>query len=1056
MPAPKKSNNKKHERLEKYLMLNRYINSLFGMEDFDKFKDKLSDVDEGYDEEGRSWMFHTLISLSAINPILKSKMEIYDSNIKSYVNHINHGHPMPIRLKYFQYLAVLFTDIYFDKYFSNQIGLMNEINEFVIQQMDDYDFLFTKDDLSKIAFWMATGSGKTLLLHINYLQFIKYNKGPNRIELDNVLLVTPNESLSDQHIEEMNKSSIPCEIFQLQNNGYFAPYSDRNVVKVIDIHKLTEEKTGQGVTVDVENFGSKNLVFVDEGHKGSGGKKWKYFREELAKEGFAIEYSATFGQAVAASNGKDSNELRLKYGKSIIFDYSYRYFYNDGFGKDYRIFNLKDTKISQPTKLTLMIANLLTLYEQKLVFDRHPQGVQEYNIENPLWIFVGSKVQGAKNQSDILEVVKFVNLYLKNEGKWAIEIISRILDGNSGLIDKNDRDLFSPSYPERRLEYLRKIYTKADELYANILKDIFHNANSAPLYLVNIKNASGEIALRCGSGDYFGLINIGDDTSFLKLVESETDILTEKDEVGSSIFDQINERKSKIYLLIGAKKFIEGWNSWRVSNMGLLNIGKSEGTQIIQLFGRGVRLKGKDHTLKRSRSIDDYPPADLPLLETLNIFGIEANYMDYFKDYLEAEGMKTENYIEHPIKIKINESFLNEKLFVPDVEKKRFKDELLFELCYDEQINPVEVDFSPKIEVIESQNDGGISATTGNRTRVIEGEYLNILDWSRIYFEILDFKMEKGWSNLVFSKGVLKEIMEKGKNVYSLKCPDYYVEPKKYEDLWQIEEITISILKKYILKYYNRNRSKWTKNNLDVAELQDSHGNFEFKEFKVIINEVETDLIDRIQSINIEELLIGETDSLVNNVYFDRHFYQPLLTKKLEKSTKYSLQPTGLNSGEKQFIQDLRSYVESCPDALKGVKIFVLRNQPKKGIGFFVETLNYYPDFVIWIKKDSKQHIIFVDPKGLTKMGMTKGFSDEKVMLHKNIKELSTLLTKRLKDKSDDREISLCSFIVSWTPYRDVKPIFGASNISTFESHNIFFQDDKGYVGKLIERALNE
>ena len=39
---------------------------------------------------------------------------------------------------------------------------------------------------------------------------------------------------------------------------------------------------------------------------------------------------------------------------------------------------------------------------------------------------------------------------------------------------------------------------------------------------------------------------------------------------------------------------MEGWNSWRVPNMGLLNIGRQEGSQIIQLLGRGVRLKGAD------------------------------------------------------------------------------------------------------------------------------------------------------------------------------------------------------------------------------------------------------------------------------------------------------------------------------------------------------------------------------------------------------------------------------------------------------------------------------
>jgi hypothetical protein len=45
--------------------------------------------------------------------------------------------------------------------------------------------------------------------------------------------------------------------------------------------------------------------------------------------------------------------------------------------------------------------------------------------------------------------------------------------------------------------------------------------------------------------------------------------------------------------------------------MGLLNIGKGEGPQIIQLFGRGVRLKGKNLSLKRSVN------PEISILETL-------------------------------------------------------------------------------------------------------------------------------------------------------------------------------------------------------------------------------------------------------------------------------------------------------------------------------------------------------------------------------------------------------------------------------------------------------
>ena len=60
--------------------------------------------------------------------------------------------------------------------------------------------------------------------------------------------------------------------------------------------------------------------------------------------------------------------------------------------------------------------------------------------------------------------------------------------------------------------------------------------------------------------------------------------------------------------------------------MGLMHVGQSEGSQIIQLFGRGVRLKGYEWSLKRSGHF--HAPVQLPTfieeLETLNVFGIQS------------------------------------------------------------------------------------------------------------------------------------------------------------------------------------------------------------------------------------------------------------------------------------------------------------------------------------------------------------------------------------------------------------------------------------------------
>ena len=126
---------------------------------------------------------------------------------------------------------------------------------------------------------MATGSGKTLLMHLNYRQYLHYNREP----LDNILLITPSEDLTRQHLEELQASGIPARRFDLNERGLLGAEPD--TIRVTEITKLVTDKRGEGVSVPVEAFEGRNLVFVDEGHKGSGSeaRAWRSMREALSK-----------------------------------------------------------------------------------------------------------------------------------------------------------------------------------------------------------------------------------------------------------------------------------------------------------------------------------------------------------------------------------------------------------------------------------------------------------------------------------------------------------------------------------------------------------------------------------------------------------------------------------------------------------------------------------------------------------------------------------------------------------------------------------------------------
>ena len=73
-------------------------------------------------------------------------------------------------------------------------------------------------------------------------------------------------------------------------------------------------------------------------------------------------------------------------------------------------------------------------------------------------------------------------------------------------------------------------------------------------------------------------------------------------------------------------------------------MGKGEGPQIIQLFGRGVRLRGKNLSLKRSNE-NKYIKSP----GTLNIFGLNADYINTFLETIRKEEVDYKK-IELPIK----------------------------------------------------------------------------------------------------------------------------------------------------------------------------------------------------------------------------------------------------------------------------------------------------------------------------------------------------------------------------------------------------------------------
>jgi len=1019
--------------LHKRLVLNRYFLDQLGYENFDGLREKLRDAREGFDSDGRSYFAQALISHANLKIPVEDILR-YDQAIKEYVDKLVRNRRDAITLKYFQYLAVLFSEIFLDRYFNRRKQFLAELNLFVDKlneqeaNSEEWFSHFKEEELRKLAYWMATGSGKTLVMHINYWQYLKYTAE----KLDNIILVTPNEGLSKQHFNEMQKSRISCRMYEA---GAASLTLNKDEVLIIDIHKLTEEKKGEGVRVEVDYFEGRNLVFIDEGHKGQATEErtWKKLREKLGRTGFIFEYSATFGQVI----GERDKELLDEYSKAIIFDYSYKYFYTDGYGKDFYVYNLSEKAskkqfhekgFQEQFRDLILTANLLSFYEQMLLFERHKDELREYQIEKPLWAFIGSKVSGAGINSDTLKVVQFLKKIIENKG-FLKGNIDKILNGTSGLIDSQGNDIF-----EKRFKWLRKNGYSIDDIYEKVF-----NAKVGSLSLFELKTAEGEIGIRMGEGDYFGVINIGDVAGFKKLLTSEG-IEVKADNITTSLFDKINTPDSNVNILIGAKKFIEGWDSWRVSSMGLINMGKGEGPQIIQLFGRGVRLKGKGHSLRRSDA--DEKKYHIKALETLNIFGLNADYINTFLETIRREGVEYEE-VQLPIRLMDKKEW--EGLYVLRTpENFEFRRQITLEL-QESILNKVRVDIRPRIVLAHGMELAEAEAEEGRV--ILEDKYLDLLNWDDIYLEILNYKTTKGYSNLAIGKGVLQDIVKK-KTVYSLYAHKEQVTPRNFAELDKLKEIVLIVLKSYIDRFYNHTLQQEESRQLTLEGLDSRHENLAFGRYVLLIPK-SVEFEDEIEEI---KKLLNQADEIykkdrreIPTIHFDRHLYTPLVVYGKGKDFIKTIPPR-LNEGETEFIKRLRDYVKINQKTFSDVEIFVLRNISRRGVKFF-QTSGFYPDFIVWIREGDNQTIAFIDPKGIRMKG---NFNDEKIELHRVIKDI--------EKKLNNPKVRLESFILSVSRYHDIKETFedGKRKKEEFEEHHVLFMEDEDLIEKLFKKLLQQ
>lgn len=1046
--------------LDQQLILAPWFAYKLGYSSIPQMLSMLSGVAEGGNEKPNKVLTRIMESKQADDiQIPLNLLNEMDNSIADDLAHINRGRTLqPISLKYFQYLAALATEYFLHCLKESPHDLAKDLNNYrsiaignhqLARNLPEYD-ADNPEHFAKLALWMATGSGKTLLMHLNIRQFIRHKI----FTPDNILLITPNTELTAQHITELRASGISCH----RHGETPDIFTQQNSVCVIEIHKLRpsdNKPTKKGVSVPTDRFTGHNLILVDEGHKGTAGKRYFEIRDQLVENGgFAFEYSATFGQAIATASAANRPARTKEYGRAIVFDYSYRHFYADGYGKDYFVLNMSREADDKPD--ILMLGNLLAFFQQQFAYKEYGDEFEIFQIAKPLLLMLGATVTGGNSTdeettTDIIKIIGFLQRVAadKNQKKqpWLEKLIEKIINGKSGIADNNGDDIFADKFKFLREYFSSHNKLNTAKLCGELRQTIFHTDTAADVQFRPLKKTmqsgdGNEIALRAGDGaPPFALVYVGNAAKLRALAEKHG-IRVEEDSLQSPLFPHVNDYDSPVNILIGAKKFMEGWNSWRVSSIGLLNVGRGEGPLIVQLFGRGIRLKGRDWSLKRSAALPEalQPSSQirpiLELLETLNIFGIRAEFMAQFREYL-ADAGQVEELIQIPVRVmptnngkrdapEINaDDFRRKNLLMPQNPPDESPE--MFELQKEKGIS-VTVDLSSSVTLTTSRRD---APTIAHQTREhnFNAKYIDLDD---LYLYMLDRKNTDNESNIFVCFENLKDIVESCNYLLDRGAPQLRG--------MRLQEAAKKAVRQYADKLNARHRRRWQRDNMQFAPLE-SGGENRHANFADYVLRLPSKLVDGVRQIKQSPVLLYTEDSpndrCLPRLYFDRHLYQPLLLDN--KNMRIS--PPPLNRGETRLIEALSEYAAERNSARDG-ELFLLRNHSKSGVAFYLENGGaFYPDFMLWIVGKNRQRLVFLEPHG---MRMANGYDvDGKAQFWEY------LLNEFDEDKlPKNPQLKMDSFILSVTPYEELKDNYVGkggkkwNNKKEFAEHNILFMED--------------
>jgi hypothetical protein len=109
----------------------------------------------------------------------------------------------------------------------------------------------------------------------------------------------------------------------------------------------------------------------------------------------------------------------------------------------------------------------------------------------------------------------------------------------------------------------------------------------------------------------------------------------------------------------------------------------------------------------------------------------------------------------------------------------------------------------------------------------IPAQILDLVDWERVYLDLLAYKTRKGFTNLVIRPEKLRAIVAQGKHDVVVDS-GVNLTPNTLDDLERLQDIVTRLLCRYMDKFYQTRREQWEAQQMQLCPLDESDPNLSF------------------------------------------------------------------------------------------------------------------------------------------------------------------------------------------------------------------------------------